>query len=67
MNKHPFDIIDERLHNHYYDELPSFSYNKDIATVSYLLGYCSKVDYELVKFKYECFNNYSERKPLVIL
>lgn len=42
MNKHPFDIIDEQLHNHYYDNLPPFSYSKDIAIVSYLLGYCLK-------------------------
>lgn len=52
----PFDIIDERLHNHYYDNLPPFSYSKDIATTGYLLGYCSKADYELVNFKYQFFN-----------
>lgn len=70
MNKHlfdinPFDIIDERLHNHYYDELPLFSYSKDIAATGYLLGYCSKIDYNLVKFKYEFSNNCGERKGLV--
>lgn len=66
MNKHPFNIIEERLHNHYYDNLPPFSYSVDIAVISYLLGYCSKIDYELVKFKYAFFNDCDKRKPLVI-
>ena len=40
--KHPLDIINKCLENGYYDNLPPFSYAKDAATISYLMGYCSK-------------------------
>ena len=67
MNKHPLDVLNERLLNGYYNNLPQFSYSLDVATTCYLLGYCSKVDYELVKFKYDFFNNCDKRKHLDIL
>ena len=50
--KHPLDIINERLENGYYDNLPPFSYAKDTATISYLMGYCSKTDYYVAKARY---------------
>jgi len=62
--KHPFDIINERLENGYYDDLP-YSYAKDAATISYLMGYCSKIDYYVAKARYEWYNhtnNYKKRK-----
>lgn len=67
MCRHPFDIIDERLHNGYYDNLPPFSYSRDMATVGYLLGYCLRIDYELARFRYEFVNNHGERKFSVIM
>lgn len=67
MNRHPLDILNERLLNGYYDNLPPFSYNVDIATTGYLLGYVSKFDYELTKSKYNFFNNCDKGKPFVIL
>lgn len=67
MCRHPFDIIDERLHNGYYDNLPPFFYSRDIATVGYLLGHCSKIDYELARFRYEFANDRRERKPSIIM
>lgn len=67
MNKHPLEVLNERLLNGYYINLSPFSYSVDIATTGYLLGYCSKVDYELAKFKYDFFNNCDKIKPLVIL
>lgn len=62
--KYPLDIINERLENGYYDDL-SYSYAKDAATVCYLLGYCSKIDYYIAKARYEWYNhtnNYKQRK-----
>lgn len=59
--KHPLDIINERLMSGYYDNLPPFTYSKDLATVSYLLGYCSKIDYDVAKAKYEQAIDYEER------
>ena len=56
INKHPLDIINERLENGYYAKMPPYSYSKDAATVCYLLGYCSKVEYQVVKSKYDMFN-----------
>lgn len=56
INKHPLDLINERLENGYYNKMPFYSYSKDIATVCYLLGYCSKVEYQVVKSKYDMFN-----------
>ena len=53
----PLYIITERLLNGYYDNLPSFSYSKDVATMNYLLGYCSKFQYELEKSKYEFYGS----------
>lgn len=54
--KHPLDIINERLENGYYRKMPPYSYNKDVAFVKYMLGYCSKVDYEIAKAKCEMYN-----------
>ena len=64
MNKHPLDIVNERLENGYYNELPPYSYSKDIATIGYLMGICSKVDYEVTLAKYEMSADrwYNERK-----
>lgn len=67
MNRHPLDVLNERLLNGYYNNLPPFSYEVDTTKVGYLLGWCSKVDYELAKFKYDYANNYDRRKHLVIL
>lgn len=53
--KHPFDIVNERFENGYYNELPPYSYSKDIATISYFMGICSKVDYEVTLAKYEMY------------
>lgn len=44
--KHPLDVINERLMNGYYSEMPPFSYSRDAAFVNYMFGYCSKVDYD---------------------
>lgn len=57
MNKHPLDIVNERLMNGYYNELPPYSYSKDAATICYLLGYCSKTDYNVAKARYEFYSN----------
>lgn len=57
MNKHPLDIVNERLVNGYYNELPPFSYGKDAATICYLLGYCTKTDYNVAKARYEFYSN----------
>lgn len=54
--KHPLDVINERLTNGYYREMPPFSYCRDAAFVNYMFGYCSKVDYEIAKAKYEMYN-----------
>ena len=54
--KHPLDVINEHLMNGYYKNMPPFSYNKDVAFVKYMLGYCSKVDYEIAKTKCEMYN-----------
>lgn len=56
INKHPLDLINERLENGYYAKMPPYSYSKDVATVCYLLGYCSEVEYQVVKAKYDMFN-----------
>ncbi len=57
MNKHPLDIVNERLENGYYNELPPFSYSKDAATICYLLGYCTKTDYNVAKARYEWYSS----------
>lgn len=54
--RHPLDIINERLMSGYYDNLPPFTYCKDATTICYLLGYCSKIDYYVVKTRYEQIN-----------
>ena len=62
--KHPLDIINERLENGYYNDSP-YSYTKDVATISYLMGYCSETDYFVAKTRYEWYtytNNYKQRK-----
>lgn len=62
---HPLDIINKCLENGYYNNLPPFSYAKDAATISYLMGYCSKTDYYVAKARYEWYNhtnNYKQRK-----
>ena len=56
INKHPLDVIYERLFNGYYAKMPPYSFEKDRATVRYLLGYCSKAEYYVAKSKYEMFN-----------
>ena len=66
--KHPLDIINKRLENGYYNNLPPFSYSKDAATISYLMGYCSKTDYYVAKARYEWNNSKKEYiSPLMIL
>lgn len=66
--KHPLDIINERLTNGYYNNLPPFTYNKDAAAACYLLGYCSKTDYNVAKAKYKQINSSREyTKQLMIL
>ena len=55
-NKHPLDIINERLENGYYRKCQPYSYSRDLAFVNYMLGYCSKIDYEIAKSKYDMFN-----------
>lgn len=67
MNRHPLEVLNERLLNGYYNNLPPFSYNVDIATTGYLLGHCSKIDYELTKSKYDFFNNCDKENSLIIL
>lgn len=57
MNKHPLDVLNERLLSGYYNNLPPFSYNIDAAAVCYMLGYCTKTDYDVTKAKYEWANN----------
>lgn len=66
--RHPLDIINERLENGYYDNLPPFSYAKDAATISYLMGYCSKTDYYVAKARYEWYNHTNKKytRPLMI-
>ena len=54
--KHPLDVINERLMNGYYRKMPPFSYSRDVASVNYMLGYCSKIEYELAKARYEMYN-----------
>ena len=62
--RHPLDIVNEHCENGYYNELPPYSYSKDIATISYLMGICSKTDYEVALAKYEmsAAKWYNERK-----
>ena len=57
MNKHPLDIVNELLENGYYNELPPYSYSKDAATICYLLGYCTKTDYNVAKARYEWYSS----------
>lgn len=66
MNRYSLDVLNERLLNGYYNNLPPFSYEVDATKVGYLLGYCSIVDYELAKFRYDYANNY-DKKHLIIL
>lgn len=56
MNKHPLDVINERIENGYYWKMPSYSYDRDVAFVNYIMGYCSKVEYNIAKSKYDMFN-----------
>ena len=66
--KHPLDIINKRLENGYYNNLPPFSYSKDAATISYLMGYFSKTDYYVSKARYEWANSKKQYiSPLMIL
>lgn len=67
--KHPLDIIYERLENGYYDNLPPFTYAKAAATISYLMGYCSKTDYYVAKARYEWYNHTNKEytRPLMVL
>lgn len=66
--KHPLDIINERLMSGYYDNLPPFTYSKDTATISYLMGYCSKQDYYVAKARYEWYSSKKEyTKQLIVL
>lgn len=58
--KYPLDVINERLISGYYNNLSPFTYSKDIATVCYLLGYCLKIDYNVVKARYEQVNSNKE-------
>ena len=55
-NKHPLDVIYERLFNGYYAEMPSYSFERDEAFVNYIYGYCSKAEYYVAKSKYDMFN-----------
>lgn len=55
-NKHPLDVIYERLENGYYRKMPPYSFERDLAFVNYILGYCSKVEYDVAKSKYDMFN-----------
>lgn len=66
---HPLDKINERFENGYYNELPPYSYSKDISTIGYLMGICSKVDYEATLAKYEMSADrwYNERKKCNLL
>ena len=54
--KHPLDKINECLENGYYRKMPPYSYNRDVAFVKYMFGYCSKIDYEIAKAKCEMYN-----------
>lgn len=54
--KHPLDKINENLENGYYRKIPPYSYNRDVTFVNYVLGYYSKIDYEIAKAKYEMYN-----------
>jgi hypothetical protein len=65
--KHLVDIINERFTNGYYNSLPPFTYSRDAASVCYLLGYCSKIDYNVIKAKYEWANSKEYITPLIIL
>lgn len=56
MNKHPLDIVNERLETGYYNELLPYSYSKDAATICYLLGYCSKTTLDNIKSLYEWYS-----------
>lgn len=62
--KHPLDIINERLMSGYYDNLPPFTYSKDAAGICYLCGYCSKIDYDVAKAKYEQAIDYDVAKAI---
>lgn len=57
IDKHPLDIINEHLLDGYYDKIPPYSYSKDAATVGYLLGYVSKIEYDLIKSKFEFYGS----------
>ena len=57
INKHPLDLINERLENGYYAKMPPYSYNRDATAACYLLGYCSKVEYQIAESKYELRNS----------
>lgn len=50
------DVIYERLENGYYWKMPPYSFDRDVAFVNYVLGYCSKVEYEIAEAKYEMYN-----------
>lgn len=53
----PVYAMTERLLNGYYDNLPPFSYSKDIAAANYLSGYGSKIKYDLEKNKNEFYGS----------
>ena len=66
INKHPLDLINERLENEYYAKMPPYSYSRDATAACYLLGYCSKVEYQIVESKYDMFNRKLTSKKIVI-
>ena len=36
--------------------MPPYSFDRDLAFVNYMLGYCTKVEYDVAKSKYDMFN-----------
>ena len=56
IKKHPLDVIYERIENGYYWKMPPYSFDRDWAFVNYILGYCSKAEYNVAKSKYDMFN-----------
>jgi len=61
--------IHERFKNGYYNNLPPYSYERDLAAANYLLGYSSKIDYNIEKARYEWINSFPEctRLPVFLV